>query len=385
MIVMADAGSVTADAPELAVDWPSAAPPVVYPVPVSSVPAADAVESVELYRSFIAPAAYAVHVPGAPPVPVGRVELRTFEISGLALPPAMSALRPLELDRLGRYPRDRQRVADHAPLDAVSVVAAEARDGHPGHVGVLDVGPDVLPHLAVGRGGAAPCRVLDQAFLRVVVVLPVLVTAALDAAGDGVQVGELALAGVVVAGLGRVVPVGAGTSRVRGGPAQVTGDREHAPIVGGLVAALTGRESGADSPVFRREELLQRLDQLVTLEPVGQVVSERVELAGDAGQVSVEVAELEVAQELGYALIHAGQRQRTGPGAGQGVPGSADGIVSRWPGARRAHPGSLGMALPDGEAGPRGRCSQWLAGARRPGRATSRSRGIAPAPPGGFR
>ena len=60
------------------------------------------------------------------------------------------------------------------------------------------------------------------------------------------QVGELALAGVV-AGLGRVVPVGAGTSRVRGGPAQVTGDREHAPIVGGPVAALTGVGHHLDS------------------------------------------------------------------------------------------------------------------------------------------
>ena len=41
--------------PELdAVDWPSAVPPAVYPVPTRSVPAADAVLRVELSRISIA-------------------------------------------------------------------------------------------------------------------------------------------------------------------------------------------------------------------------------------------------------------------------------------------------------------------------------------------
>ena len=72
--------------------------------------------------------------------------------------------------------------------------------------------------------------------LVVVVVLAVLVAASRYAAGDGVEVGELALAWVV-AELRGVVPVRAGTPGVPGGPGQVAGDREHAPMVGGPVAA----------------------------------------------------------------------------------------------------------------------------------------------------
>ena len=81
------------------------------------------------------------------------------------------------------------------------MVAAGALDRHPRAVGVLDVGPEVPPYLAVRRARAGPCRVLDVAGLRVVVVvvLAVLVAASRYAAGDGVEVGELALGGVVAA------------------------------------------------------------------------------------------------------------------------------------------------------------------------------------------
>ena len=58
---------------ELAVLWPIAVPPVVYPVPVSCVPAAAAVAAVESRRSSIAAADSAVQVPGTPAAPVGSV------------------------------------------------------------------------------------------------------------------------------------------------------------------------------------------------------------------------------------------------------------------------------------------------------------------------
>jgi hypothetical protein len=61
---------------------PSVKPPAVYPevcVPMS-VPAADAVDSVEFSRSFIADAANAVNDPGIPAAPVGVSAFRTLLI-----------------------------------------------------------------------------------------------------------------------------------------------------------------------------------------------------------------------------------------------------------------------------------------------------------------
>jgi hypothetical protein len=61
-------------------------PPAVYPVPVISVPAADAVEAVEFSRIFIWDADSAVHVPGCPAdAPVGSVAFRMLLIMPLAI------------------------------------------------------------------------------------------------------------------------------------------------------------------------------------------------------------------------------------------------------------------------------------------------------------
>jgi hypothetical protein len=72
-------GQVTADPADEAVDAvENAVPPVVYPVPVSSVPDADALDAVEVSFSFIAdPPSAVIIVPGTPAVPVGS---RAFRI-----------------------------------------------------------------------------------------------------------------------------------------------------------------------------------------------------------------------------------------------------------------------------------------------------------------
>jgi hypothetical protein len=86
-------GTPTADPDEDVVDWPSDVhPPAVYPdvcVPMS-VPAADAVDSVELSRSFIAevPTGVPIAVPGMPAAPVGvspfsRIDTRAWSMAAI--------------------------------------------------------------------------------------------------------------------------------------------------------------------------------------------------------------------------------------------------------------------------------------------------------------
>lgn len=81
-------GRVTAEPDEEAVEAVvSTNPFAVYPVPVSSAPDADAVESADV--SFIEKAPddeYAVHVVGFAPVAVGRLALRKLVISGFEMP-----------------------------------------------------------------------------------------------------------------------------------------------------------------------------------------------------------------------------------------------------------------------------------------------------------
>jgi hypothetical protein len=79
--VSAAPGRVTADpALDAVLAVVIAVPPVVYPPPlVISVPAAEAVLTVELRRTFIAVAESAVNVPGIPDAPVGVVALRIFD------------------------------------------------------------------------------------------------------------------------------------------------------------------------------------------------------------------------------------------------------------------------------------------------------------------
>src|SRR6516225_6288265 len=80
-------------------DSVNACPPAVYPVPVSSVPAAVAVDAVEFSRTFIAadvenPRAW---VPAAPAVaPVGAVALITAARSADAIPEAIWAISSYE-------------------------------------------------------------------------------------------------------------------------------------------------------------------------------------------------------------------------------------------------------------------------------------------------
>lgn len=75
-----DAGSVTLLPADDAVDAAgTAVPPAVYPVPVSSVPAALALLAVLFSRTFIAVPPTAVNDPGAPDAPVGVVAFRMFD------------------------------------------------------------------------------------------------------------------------------------------------------------------------------------------------------------------------------------------------------------------------------------------------------------------
>jgi len=111
-----DAGRVTA-LPELdAADAAgTAVPPVVYPVPVSSVPAADAVLAVLFSRTFIAEPPTALNDPGAPDAPVGVVAFRML----LTIPwsiPDISVLSGHAAD-LRSHLRYRHRPRrDHVPV-----------------------------------------------------------------------------------------------------------------------------------------------------------------------------------------------------------------------------------------------------------------------------
>lgn len=103
-------GSVTFDPADDAVDAVVIdVPPAVYPVPVSSVPAADAVLSVEFSRIFIAALVSAVNEPGTPLAPVGSVAFMMFDACDWSSAP-ISAPYGLK-DNLAGDQGDRHRAA----------------------------------------------------------------------------------------------------------------------------------------------------------------------------------------------------------------------------------------------------------------------------------